>query len=115
MDRSQQFPRVANIQRNGDWYEGDAVPQFARAVIAAQIDRNHYAEQPSFNPVAVQFHVTTDGRRHQRENDVIHAGPAAALYGFNFCQWNLSPREFLWPVAENIEPQPLGRCAEFRE
>ncbi len=27
MDGSQQFPRVANIQRNGDRNQGDAVPQ----------------------------------------------------------------------------------------
>src|SRR5208282_2478851 len=115
MDRSQQLPRVTNIQRNGDWDEGDAVSQLARAVIAAQTDRNHYAEHPPLNRIAMQFHIAPDGRRHQSENDVIHAGPAAALYGFNFYQWNLCPGEFLRSAAENVEPQPLGRSADFRE
>ena len=51
-------------------------PKFTRTVAAAQIDRNHHAEQSPLNTVAMQFEVAPDGRRHQRENDVIHAGPA---------------------------------------
>src|SRR5271157_6015001 len=115
MDGSQQFPWVANIQRNSDWDQGDAVPQIARTVAAAQIDRNHYAEQPPLNTVAMQFEVAPDGRRHQRENDVIHAGPAGALDGFDFCQRNFGAGEFLRSAVENVEAQPLGGCAEFRE
>ena len=100
MDRRQQFPRVANIQRNGDRDQGDAVSQFARTVVAAQIDRNHHAEHPSLDRVAMQFDVAPDGRRHQRENDVIHAGAAGALDGFDFRQRNFCPGEFLRPAVE---------------
>ena len=115
MDGSQQLPRVANIQRNGDRDQGDAVSQFARTLVAAQIDRNHHAEQPPLDPVAMQFEIAPDGCRHQRENDVIHAGPAALPYGFDFCQRNFSPGEFLRTAVENVEPQPLGDGGEFRK
>ena len=108
-------PRVANIQRDGDRNQGDAVPQFTRTVAAAQIDRNHHAEQSSLNAVAMQFEVAPDGCRHQRENDIIHAGPAGLPYGLDFCQRNFSPGEFLWPAVENVESQPLCGRGEFRK
>ena len=108
VDGGEQLPRVANIQRNGDRNQRDAVPQFARTVVAAQIDRNHHAKQPPLDAVAMQFEVAPDGRRHQRENDVIHAGSAGVPYGFDICQRNLSPGEFLRPAVENVEAQPLG-------
>ncbi len=102
------FSGIANIQRNGDRNQRDAVPQFAGTVAAAQIDRNHHAEQPPLNLVAMQFEVASDGRRHQRENDVIHAGAAGVPDGFDFRQRNFCPGKFLRSAVENVETQPLG-------
>src|ERR1700687_3916326 len=107
IDGSQQFPRVANIQRKGDWDQGDAVPQVARAIAAAQIDRNHYADRPPFNPIAVQFEITSDSRRHESENDIVHAGSARLSYGLDVCQRDPGPGKFLGSAVQDVEPEPL--------
>src|SRR5580693_1472237 len=115
MDGSQKFSRAANVQRNGDRNQGNAVSQLARTVSAAQIDWNHHAKLPPLHGVAMQLEVPPDGRSHQRENDVVHTGPAGVPYSLDFCQRNFSPGKFLWAAVQNVEPQPLCGHAEFRK
>src|SRR5208282_3241738 len=96
MHRHQQSPRIPNIQRNGDWNQRDAVPQFAHTVAAAQAHGDHHPQQSSLDALSMQLLVAPDGRRDQRENDVVHAGPAGLPYGFDVLQWNIAPRDLLW-------------------
>ncbi len=115
MHDSQQFPGVANVQRNGDRDQRDAVPQIARTVAAAKVDGNHHAKHSPLHPITVQFEVPSDGCRHQREDNVVHTSPAAVPYLFDVCQRDLGPDEFLGSAVKNVEPQPLCGQVEFRK
>src|SRR5690348_9063277 len=108
MHCGQQSARTEDVERNGDGDNSDTVPQIARTVTTTQVDWNHHAEHPALDAIAMQLQISPDGRRHQRQDHVIHAGSADLPYGFDLRQRNVGPCELLWPAVENVEPQPLS-------
>ena len=101
--RCRQLLRRVNTKRNGDRNQRDVVPRIRRTIAAAQIDGNHDANQPPLYAIAMVFRVVSNGRSHQREQDIIDAGSAGVPYGLYFCQRNLRPGELLWPAVNDVK------------
>ena len=68
-----------------------------------------------FHAIAMMFRVASDGSGHQREQDIIYAGPAGVPYGLHFCQRNFRPGELLGSAVEHVKAQALGGGREFRQ
>src|SRR5579864_96531 len=63
----------------------------------------------------MKFEITPDARGHKRQDDIVHAGLADVTDGFDFCQRNFSPGEFLRSTVENVERQSRRGYSEFRK
>src|SRR6516225_1334370 len=113
MDRGQQLAWIANIERNRDRNEGNAVAEFAHVVAAAQVDGNHHAEQPALHAIPVQLQVAPYRRRNQSQDDVVYGYAKGLPYRFYMQQRDVCPRKFLWSAVRNVKAQTLGEGSDL--